>query len=152
MPVKKTTKPKKSTTSKKTSSKAKRNPRDNLIPGAKDPRTITSEQKKAGRERKRQAQRMMDKILEYQSMTVAELKKHASENSDNMTVLEYTMAQYVIKGLKNDKIMLDMIDRHISKAPIQQETKIDADIKNKDVISDEDREIIENLWKQNKGK
>lgn len=115
MSITKATTAKKSKTSKKTSRKS------NLIPWAKDPRTITSAQKKAWRERKRQAQKIMGLVLEYQNMTTGELKKHMEKNKDKLTVLEYTMMKYVTEGMKDKKIMLDMIDRHISKAPQQME-------------------------------
>lgn len=54
-------------------------------------------------------------------MTTGELKVYMDKHKDELTVLEYTMMKYVTEWMKDKKIMLDMIDRHISKAPIQTE-------------------------------
>ncbi len=78
-------------------------------------------QKSAWRDRKRQAQKIMALVLEYQNMTTWELKEYMEKQKDKLTVLEYTMMKYVTEGMKDKKIMLDMIDRHISKAPSQME-------------------------------
>lgn len=104
---------------KKTTKKTrKKDPRDNLVDWyfTKDIQP-SPEAKKAWRERKRQARKMMDMVLKYQSMTTGELKEHMEKNKDNLTVLEYIMMKYVIEGMNDKKIMLDMLDRHISKAP-----------------------------------
>ena len=101
----------------KTKSKTKKNPLDNLRPSEYDISKVSSEAKKAGRERKKQAKKMMDLVLEYQNMSVWELEE-IMKSKDSLTVLEYTMMSYVSKGFKKDKILLDMIDRHISKAPV----------------------------------
>jgi len=84
----------------------------------------TPEQKKAGWERKRQAQKMMDMVLEYQSMTKEQLE--ALSNNKNLTILEILMIRYVITGMKDNKMLLDMIDRHVPKAP--QKMDIDNNI------------------------
>lgn len=81
----------------------------------------TGAQKSAWRDRKRQAQKIMDMVIQYQTMTTWELKEYMEKHKDELTVLEYTMMKYVTEGMKDKKIMLDMIDRHISKAPIQTE-------------------------------
>lgn len=78
----------------------------------------TPAQKSAGRERKRQAQKMMDMILQYQTMTKSDLEK-LSQNKD-LTVLELLMIRYVVSGMKDNKMLIDMMDRHISKAPTEQ--------------------------------
>ena len=77
--------------------------------------------KKAWRERKRQAQKIMDMILKYQAMTKGQLEE-ISKNRD-LTILELTMIRYVAGWMKNDKFLLDMLDRHISKAPTKVEQK-----------------------------
>lgn len=111
----------KSKTSKNTS---KRNKNDNLIPWAftkvqgKQP---TPEQKKAWRERKRQAQRIMDMILKYQTMTTGDLREYMEKNKETLTVLEYTMMKYVTEWMKDKKMMIDMINRHIPYAPTKTE-------------------------------
>lgn len=92
---------------------------NNLIPWAKDPRTITSESKKAGRDRKRQAQRMMDMLLTYQNMTKSQIEELWKK--EDLTVLELLMLKYVTSGMKDNKMLVDMIDRHIAKAPTQME-------------------------------
>lgn len=92
---------------------------NNLIPWAKDPRTITSESKKAGRDRKRQAQRMMDMLLTYQNMTKSQIEELWKK--EDLTVLELLMFKYVTSGMKDNKMLVDMIDRHIAKAPTQME-------------------------------
>ena len=74
--------------------------------------------KKEWRERKRQAQRMMDMILQYQTMTQEELKEMASRK--DLTVLELLMIRYVTQWMKDNKMLVDMLDRHISKAPTEQ--------------------------------
>lgn len=84
------------------------------------PANPTSEQKKAGWERKRMAQRMMDLYEKYMSMTVEEFKviqQDIKDNPQNYTVLENDMTLYA----KNPKFILDRLDRHISKAPVQQQ-------------------------------
>ena len=96
----------------------------NLIPWAKTKvkgEQPTPAQKSAGRDRKRQAQKIMDMVIKYQTMTTGELKEYMEKQKDKLTVLEYTMMKYVTVGMKHKKIMLDMIDRHISKAPTQME-------------------------------
>lgn len=99
----------------------KKDPRANLRRWWFEKKQPTPEQKKAGRERKRQAQKIMSLVLEYQNMTTWELKEYMEKHKDEMTVLEYTMMKYVTEGMKDKKIMLDMIDRHIAKAPTQME-------------------------------
>ena len=111
----------------KTPSKTpKKDPRANLRRWWFEKKQPTPEQKKAGRDRKRQAQKIMALVLEYQNMTTGELKKYMEKHKDELTVLEYTMMKYVTEGMKDKKIMLDMIDRHISKAPTKQEVDLDG--------------------------
>lgn len=90
---------------------------NNLIPWAKDPRTITNESKRAWRDRKRQAQRMMDMLLTYQNMTKSQIEELWKK--EDLTVLELLMLKYVTSGMKDNKMLVDMIDRHISKAPTE---------------------------------
>lgn len=92
---------------------------NNLIPWAKDPRTITNESKSAWRDRKRQAQRMMDMLLTYQNMTKSQIEELWKK--EDLTVLELLMLKYVTSGMKDNKMLVDMIDRHIAKAPTQME-------------------------------
>lgn len=66
-------------------------------------------------------------------MTTGELKKYMEKHKDELTVLEYTMMKYVTEGMKDKKIMLDMIDRHVSKAPTKQEVDLDGNLSIKSI-------------------
>lgn len=99
----------------------KKDPRANLRRWWFEKEQPSPQAKSAGRDRKRQAQKIMALVLEYQNMTTGELKTYMEKQKDKLTVLEYTMMKYVTEGMKDKKIMLDMIDRHISKAPSQME-------------------------------
>jgi len=110
-------------TSSKTSSKS------NLIPWAKTKvrwEQPTPEQKKAGRDRKRQAQRMMDMVLQYQGMKKSDLEKLALKS--DITILEALLVRYVLQGMKDNKMLVDMLDRHISKAPVEQKIEWDLNV------------------------
>lgn len=92
----------------KTSTKSSVNKwHSNLIPWAKTKvkgEQPTPAQKKAGRDRKRQAQKIMGLVLEYQNVTTGELKEYMEKHKDELTVLEYTMMKYVTEGMKDKKI------------------------------------------------
>lgn len=80
----------------------------------------SSAAKKAGWERRRQAQKIMDMLLELQDMTLEEFQKlqdDVKRNPGKHTVIEMKLAQY----LSREKFTVDFLDRHISKAPVQQE-------------------------------
>ena len=93
--------------------------KSNLIPWAKDPRTITSESKKAGRDRRRNAMKMMNLLLEYQSMTKEELQNLAK--NPNSTMLELLMVKYITWWMKDTRLLVDYMDRHVPKAPQKME-------------------------------
>jgi len=79
------------------------------------------EAKKAGWERKRQSQKMMDKVLEYMDMTqkdFMELLTHIKDNPDKHTVGDILLYKYATKAFNGEKFMLDWFDRNISKAPV----------------------------------
>ena len=130
----------------------KKDPRDNLRRWGFEKKQPSPQAKKAGRERKRQARRMMDMVLQYQNMSVAELKKYMDKHKNNLTVLEYTMMKYVTEWMKDKKIMLDMIDRHISKAPAQMELTWSEwwPIESVNLTTAQSRAInsLKKLWKQ----
>lgn len=86
--------------------------------------TAPAASKKEWRDRKRQAQRMMDMVLKYQTLTQSELIEMSKKK--DLTVLELLMIRYVTQGMKDNKMLVDMLDRHISKAPTEQ--KIESDI------------------------
>jgi hypothetical protein len=92
---------------------------NNLIPWAKDPRTITNESKSAWRDRRRNAMKMMDLLLEYQSMTKDELQNLAS--NPNSTMLELLMVKYITWWMKDTRLLVDYMDRHVPKAPQKME-------------------------------
>lgn len=117
------------TSSSETSLPAKRQPKDFLVPGAKLKKDWqpTPEQKKAGRERKKQAQKIMDDIITKSNMSVPQLKEYLAKNWNKMPAHEYAMTQYVIKMMNSDRFLMDWIDRHIGKAP--QEVQHSGEIK-----------------------
>lgn len=95
-------------------------PDKNPIPGnkkfGKEQAQPTPEQKKAGWERRRMAQEMMDLYEKYMHMTYSDfvaIKKDIKDNPDKYTVMEVDMFRYA----KNPKFIMDRLDRHISKAP-----------------------------------
>ena len=82
------------------------------------------EAKKAGWERKRQAQKMMDKISEYMEMTqkdFMELLNDIKNNPDKHTVGDVMIYKYASRAFAGDNFMIDWFDRNISKAPTQAE-------------------------------
>lgn len=98
---------------------ANNNPIPNNVPFSKD-RQPAPELKKKGWERKQQAQQIMDKMLEFKDMTLQEFQAFQDDikaNPDKHTVIELKLAQYI----SEKKNTIDFLDRHISKAPIQQE-------------------------------
>lgn len=77
----------------------------------------SAELKKAGRERRRQAQRIMDKILELQGMPFSELANMMKkENLWDMTAADVICLRYVNDVMKG-KLIVDFLNRHISYAP-----------------------------------
>lgn len=79
------------------------------------------ELKKAWRERKREASKMMNYFKVMSEKSVAEIKKHVAEQGDNMIIREALICKYIIEWFKDKKIMQDIINRHVSYAPIKQE-------------------------------
>lgn len=78
-------------------------------------------QKSAGRERRRQAQQIMDKMLRYSEMTVEDLENEIKTKGKKMSVQDYLITKYVTSGTKSEKMLVDWMDRHIAKAPTQME-------------------------------
>ena len=91
----------------------------------------TPEQKKAGWERRRQAQRMMDKITDYLTLKYKDLKdlqlKVKEGKTDDMLVEDVIMLNYVM-NVHNGKYMIDWMDRNISKAPQEVDQKISGNV------------------------
>lgn len=78
------------------------------------------EAKSKGWERRRQAQRMMDKIMEYMNMTQREFMELLNDikfNPDKHTVLDVMLYKYATKAFNGEKFMLDFINRSLSYAP-----------------------------------
>jgi len=74
------------------------------------------EAKKAGWDRRKTKQEIMDKITEIRNMSMGELEKLKDDiknNPDNHTVLEAKLVQYLSK----EKFTTDFLDRNIGKAP-----------------------------------
>jgi hypothetical protein len=76
----------------------------------------SSEAKKRGWERRREAQEIMDMIMGLKNLSWYELeglRRDIELHPDKHTVLEVKMVQY----LTSSKFTIDFLDRHISKAP-----------------------------------
>jgi len=114
----------------------------NLKPGRlKTEPQPTPEQKKAGWERKRMAQEMMNLYDKYMHMTYADfsaIKEDVKNNPDKYTVMEVDMFRYA----KNPKFIVDRLDRHISKAPQQIEMEGDMNLKiTREIINEPTPEV-----------
>lgn len=84
----------------------------------------TPEQKKAGWDRKREAKRIMDQIMQLQNLTVEELKE--LYNKDNVhlhKVKDIISFKYVDWIMRNPRMLIDRLNRHISYAPIKWDLK-----------------------------
>lgn len=82
------------------------------------------EAKKKGWERRREAQRIMDMMLELQNKSMAEIQfmiADVKENPEKYTLLQIKLASY----LHSNKYTPDFLDRHIPKAPTTLELKPD---------------------------
>lgn len=78
--------------------------------------------KKAGWNRRQQAQEMMDKVREYMKLPYAEfdkLLKDIAQNPDKYSVQDVMLSKYATKAFNGEKFMLDWFDRNISKAPVE---------------------------------
>lgn len=82
------------------------------------------EAKKKGWERRREAQKIMDEIMNLTDMTYKEIKDLLEDikvHPENHTLREVKIANYLMEK----KFTVDYLDRHISKAP----TEIDVSTK-----------------------
>lgn len=80
----------------------------------------TPQQKKAWRDRKRQAQKMMDMIKQMWDMKLSQVKKRL-EKKDSLTMLEVLMLKYIELGMKDSKMLIDFMNRHVPYAPTKTE-------------------------------
>jgi len=74
------------------------------------------EAKSKGWERRREAQKIMDEIMQLADMPYADIKallEDIKTHPENHTLREVKLAQY----LMDKKYTVDYLDRHISKAP-----------------------------------
>lgn len=91
----------------------------NLTPFTSD-RQPTPEQKKAGWNRKKQAQEMMNKLQQFMKMSTKKFKdylKDVKRHPEKYTVEDTLLYKYAMRALEGDKFMIDWFDRNISKAP-----------------------------------
>ena len=98
-------------------------------------RQPTPEQKRAGWERKREAQEIADEMMKIKNMSYAELKnmqKDVKAHPENYTVMQVKLMQY----MSNERLTINWIDRHLPNAP--QKVDIDGRINltAKDVIEE----------------
>lgn len=107
----------------------------------------TGAQKSAGRERKKQAQIIMDKMLRYWEMTVEEIKAEIASKWEKMTVQDYLITKYVLAGTKSEKMLVDRMDRHISKAPTQIDQNVSGAVAIWD-LTEKQKNAIESLKKE----
>ena len=67
----------------------------------------------------------MDLVLEYQDYTIDRLNEIMNDPSTPM--LELLMCRYVIGWAKDNKMLIDFMDRHVPKAPTQMAIGGDED-------------------------
>jgi len=94
---------------------ANKNPIPNNVPFSSENQP-TPEQKKKGWERRREAQKIMDEIMQLADMPYADIKALLEDikvHPEKHTLREVKLAQY----LMDKKYTVDYLDRHISKAP-----------------------------------
>ncbi len=106
----------------------------------------SGEAKSEGWKRKRYAQQFMDKVMEYQELSLEEferIEKEVERSKAKYTIRDVMAIKYVSKGLKSDKFLLDWVDRHVSKAQFNKE-----DEKQKEPISKYIVEIVEPKYSQ----
>lgn len=100
-----------------------RNREDNLKPFSSEyqptPEQIIKRSKT--RERKKEAQKLMDYFMEMSEKSIEEVKNHVKEQGDNMIIRQALICKYIVEWFKDKKIMQDIINRHVSYAPIKQE-------------------------------
>lgn len=90
----------------------------------------SAKSKSEGWKRRKESQIFMDKILEYQELTVAEfekIEKKIEKNKNDFTVRDLMALKYVSKSFKTDKFLIDWMDRLISKAQFNKEDEKDED-------------------------
>lgn len=79
---------------------------------------VTPEQKKAGRDRKREMQRLMDKMISCQNMKPEAFKKMI-ESEKHDTMLDLMVSTRMAKIIGNEKLLAHYIDKLVPNAPTQ---------------------------------
>lgn len=85
------------------------------------------EAKSKGWERRREAQKIMDEIMQLADMPYADIKALLEDikiHPENHTLREVKLAQY----LMDKKYTVDYLDRHVSKAPQQLDVDMGGNI------------------------
>src|SRR5690606_24404889 len=80
--------------------------------------------KSDGWKRRKQSQIFLDKIIEYQELTLDEfeqLKKQMKKNKEKFKIKDLVAFEYVSKSFSSDKFLLDWVDRLVSKARMSNE-------------------------------
>lgn len=98
---------------------------DNLKPFTSENQP-SPEAKKAWRKRRKEAQRMMDTLMSFQEMNAEQIKAYIEKHRDEIPVKDLVMLQYLEDILKNPKIRIDWINRHVPYAPQKQEITWDG--------------------------
>lgn len=75
--------------------------------------------KSAGRDRRRESQRIMAEMMKYQDMTVEEFNEYLEKNKDNLKIGSVMTSNRQKNILWNPGMLLDWVNRHVSKAPTE---------------------------------
>lgn len=79
------------------------------------------ESKSAGRERKREAMRIMNDMIKYQDMTLDEFQNYIESNKKELKLWNIITATRMKEIMKDKNMMKYRIDKHVPNAPVQQE-------------------------------
>ena len=93
---------------------------DNLTPFTST-RQPDPKLKKEWRNRRREAQRIMDKLKEFGTMSLVELEAYMKENQKTMKLEDAIILKYAQDVFKDKRMAIDYLNRHVSYAPTKQE-------------------------------
>lgn len=79
------------------------------------------ESKSAGRERRREAMRIMNDMIKYQDMTLDEFQNYIESNKKELKLWNIITATRMKEIMKDKNMMKYRIDKHVPNAPVQQE-------------------------------
>lgn len=77
------------------------------------------ESKSAGRERKREAMRIMNDMIKYQDMTLDEFQNYIESNKKELKLWNIITATRMKEIMKDKNMMKYRIDKHVPNAPTQ---------------------------------